>query len=41
MLISKLQETLGVEFTASEIEDTQTLKDLFKIIHKKVKVYNS
>jgi len=36
MLISKFQEEYGVEFTAAEIEDTQTIADIFKLLEKKV-----
>jgi len=37
MLISKFQDDLGVEFTASEIEATLTIGDLYSLIHSKVK----
>jgi acyl carrier protein len=36
MLISRMQEELNVEFGAVEIEGTQTIGDLWKLIEKKV-----
>lgn len=37
MLISKFQEDFGIEFSVVEIENTQTIADLFEIIEKKAK----
>ena len=35
MLISRFQQEFSVEFTAHEIEATQTIQDLFNLIQKK------
>ncbi len=37
MLISRLQEEFGIEFTAEEIEDTQTIGNLLSLLDKKIK----
>ncbi len=38
MLISRFQDELHIEFTAVEIEDAQTVKDIFSLLEKKLKV---
>lgn len=37
MLISKFQEDLKVEFTSMEIDQTQTIRDIFELIERKVR----
>ena len=37
MLISKFQDIFKVEFTAVEIEETKTIRDLFELIKNKTK----
>jgi len=37
MLISRFQDDLHIEFTAAEIEATQTIGALFVLIHAKMK----
>jgi acyl carrier protein len=36
MLISKFQDEFNVEFTAIEIEETQTIDAIFNLIEKKI-----
>jgi acyl carrier protein len=37
MLISKMQEEFGIEFTATEIERTLTVNDIFSLVERKLK----
>ncbi len=37
MLISRFQDEMGVDFTALEIENTKTVKDLYLLIERKYK----
>lgn len=37
MLIMKFQELLGVEFSAMDLEKTQSINDLLALIHSKMK----
>lgn len=37
MLISRFQEEFGIEFTAVDIENTQTIGDLLAFLEKKAK----
>ena len=36
MLISRFQDDFNIEFTAVEIEDAQTIKDIFALLDKKI-----
>ena len=36
MLISRFQEDFNIEFTAAEIEKTQSLKELFGLVESKI-----
>lgn len=36
MLISKFEEDYGVEFTAVEIEATQTVEDIYSLLERKL-----